>query len=553
MESDRIKKGVERAPARSLLYATGVTKKAMDRPFIALVSSFTDFIPGHAGMRDMERYIEKGVHSGGGQMFYTSVPGVCDGIAMGHVGMHYSLPTRDLIADIIECVIKAQAFDGVIFLTNCDKITPGMLMAAGRLNLPSVVVTAGPMLSGNFEGKKRDLVHDTFEAVGRRLSGEITAKQLEGLEICSCPGSGSCQGLFTANTMACITESMGMSLPGCATGLAVSANKRRIAMDSGERIVELVRQNVRARDVMTPRAFENAVMVDLALGGSTNTVLHLPAIARDAGVKLDLAVFDRLGRGTPQITSIRPGGDYFMEDLEYAGGIPAVLKSLQGLIHDLPTISGKSTLQIAREARIENGDVIRSPEKAYKKEGGIAILKGNLAPKGAVVKQSAVSAKMMTFKGKARVFNSEEEAMKAITGGKIKAGDIVVVRYEGPKGGPGMREMLSPTSAISGMGLSDSVALITDGRFSGGTRGPCVGHISPEAMEGGPIALIKEGDGISINIPARSITLEVSAKELKARAKKWKQPRPKITEGYLTRYARMVTSAADGAVLVDPE
>ncbi len=549
MESDRIKKGVERAPARSLLYATGITRRAMGRPFIALVSSFTDFIPGHAGMRDLERYIEKGVHSGGGQMFYTSVPGVCDGIAMGHVGMHYSLVTRDLIADIIECVIKAQAFDGVIFLTNCDKITPGMLMAAGRLNLPSVVVTAGPMHSGNFEGQRRDLVHDTFEAVGRRLKGEITAKQLDGLEMCSCPGSGSCQGLFTANTMACITESIGMSMPGCASALAVSADKRRIAMDSGEQVVELVRQNVRARDIMTAKAFENAVRVDLALGGSTNTVLHLPAIARDAKVKLDLNVFDRLSRTTPQITSIRPGGDYFMEDLEYAGGIPAVLKSMESIIHDLPTVSGKSIKQITREAHIQNKDVIRSLDKAYKKEGGIAILKGNLAPKGAVVKQSAVSEAMMTFSGKARVFDSEEKAMKAIMGKKIKAGDVVVVRYEGPKGGPGMREMLSPTSAISGMGLSDSVALITDGRFSGGTRGPCIGHISPEAMEGGPIALIKEGDTITIDIPKRKITLEVSAKELAARAKKWKQPPPKIKEGYLTRYARMVSSADEGAVL----
>ncbi len=549
MESDRIKKGVERAPARSLLYATGITRRAMGRPFIALVSSFTDFIPGHAGMRDLERYIEKGVHSGGGQMFYTSVPGVCDGIAMGHVGMHYSLVTRDLIADIIECVIKAQAFDGVIFLTNCDKITPGMLMAAGRLNLPSVVVTAGPMHSGNFEGERRDLVHDTFEAVGRRLKGEITAKQLDGLEMCSCPGSGSCQGLFTANTMACITESIGMSLPGCATALAVSADKRRIAMDSGEQVVELVRQNVRARDIMTPKAFENAVRVDLALGGSTNTVLHLPAIARDAGVKLDLNMFDKLSRTTPQITSIRPGGDYFMEDLEYAGGIPAVLKSMETLVHDLPTVGGKSIKQITREAHIQNKDVIRSLDKAYKKEGGIAILKGNLAPKGAVVKQSAVNESMMTFTGKARVFDSEEKAMKAIMGKKIKAGDVVVVRYEGPKGGPGMREMLSPTSAISGMGLSDSVALITDGRFSGGTRGPCIGHISPEAMEGGPIALIKEGDTITIDIPKRKITLEVSAKELAARAKKWKQPKPKIKEGYLTRYARIVSSADEGAVL----
>ncbi len=549
MNSDRIKKGITRAPHRALLYATGVTKKAMGRPFIALVSSFTDFIPGHAGMRDLERYIEKGVHSGGGQMFYTSVPGVCDGIAMGHVGMHYSLPTRDLIADIIECVITAQAFDGVIFLTNCDKITPGMLMGAARLNIPAIIVTAGPMMAGYFEKQRRDLVHDAFEAVGRRLSGEISAKQLEGLEICACPGSGSCQGLFTANTMACLTEAMGMSIPGCATGLAVSANKRRIAMDSGERIVELAVQGIRPRQIMTKKAFENAVRVDLALGGSTNTVLHLPAIAHEAGVKLDLQTFDRLGRTTPQIASLRPSGNYFMEDLEYAGGLPAVLKSMKSLVHDVPTTSGQTIGQIISSAVIQNDDVIRSLDKAYSPQGGIAILKGNLAPKGCVVKQSAVSEKMMRFRGKARVFDAEENAMKAVMAGKIKPGDVVVIRYEGPKGGPGMREMLSATSAITGMGLSDSVALITDGRFSGGTQGPCVGHISPEAMEGGPIGLVKEGDVISIDIPARKITLGVSAKELKTRAKKWKQPAPKIKSGYLVRYSRNVTSAADGAVL----
>ena len=549
MKSDRIKKGITRAPHRALLYATGVTQKAMDRPFIALVSSFTDFIPGHAGLRDLERYIEKGVHSGGGQMFYTSVPGVCDGIAMGHIGMHYSLPTRDLIADMIECVITAQAFDGVIFLTNCDKITPGMLMAAGRLNLPSIIVTGGPMHSGMFEQKRRSLVRDTFEAVGLRQAGKISAKQLEGLEQCACPGPGSCQGLYTANTMACLTEAMGMSMPGCATALATESKKRRIAMDSGEAIVDLVRNGTTARSIMTKKAFENAVRVDLALGGSTNTVLHLPAIARDAGVKLDIKLFDTLGRTTPQITSIRPGGEYFMEDLEYAGGIPAVLKSLQKLLNDEKSVGGKSLKQITREAKIENSDVIRSIGKAYRKEGGIAILKGNLAPNGAVVKQSAVSEKSMKFSGKARVFDSEEKAMSAIMKGSIKPGSVIVVRYEGPKGGPGMREMLSPTSAITGLGLSDSVALITDGRFSGGTRGPCVGHISPEAMEGGPIALVKEGDTITIDIHKRTISLKVSVKELAARRKKWKQPAPKIKKGYLTRYARMVSSAASGAVL----
>jgi len=549
MKSDRIKKGITRAPHRALLYGTGVTKKAMGRPFIALVSSFTDFIPGHAGMRDLERYIEKGVHSGGGQMFYTSVPGICDGIAMGHVGMHYSLPTRDLIADIIECVITAHAFDGVIFLTNCDKITPGMLMAAGRVNIPAVVVTAGPMQSGMFKQQRRSLVRDTFEAVGQRQKKEISAKELDGLEMCTCDGPGSCQGLYTANTMACLTEAMGMSITGCATGLATSANKRRIAMDSGEQVVELVRKGITPRKVMTRKAFENAVMVDLALGGSTNTVLHLPAVARDAGVDLDIEVFDKLSRTTPQITAIRPGGEYFMEDLEYAGGIPGVLKSLLSLLHNTTGVTGKSIRQIAGEARIANDDVIRSRKNAYRQEGGIAILKGNLAPKGAVVKQSAVSEKVMKFTGKARVFDSEEDTMSAIMLGKIRSGDVIIVRYEGPKGGPGMREMLSATAAISGMGLSDSVALITDGRFSGGTRGPCIGHVSPEAMEGGPIGLVKNGDTIVIDIPKRKLTLKVSAAELKKRKKAWKKPQPKIKSGYLKRYAQLVSSAADGAVL----
>ncbi len=549
MKSDRIKKGITRAPHRALLYGTGVTSKAMGRPFIALVSSFTDFIPGHSGMRDLERYIEKGVHSGGGQMFYTSVPGICDGIAMGHIGMHYSLPTRDLIADIIECVLTAHAFDGVIFLTNCDKITPGMLMAAGRLNIPAVIVTAGPMQSGMYKQQRRSLVRDTFEAVGKRQKKEISAKELEGLEKCTCDGPGSCQGLYTANTMACLTEAMGMSITGCGTGLATSANKRRIAMDSGEQVVELVRKGITPRKVMTRQAFENAVMVDLALGGSTNTVLHLPAVARDAGVDLDIGVFDKLSRTTPQITAIRPGGEYFMEDLEYAGGIPAVLKSLLPLLHNTTGVTGKSIRQIAGEARIANHDVVRSRKNAYRQEGGIAILKGNLAPQGAVVKQSAVSEKVMKFTGKARVFNSEEDTMTAIMMGKIKPGDVIIVRYEGPKGGPGMREMLSATSAISGMGLSDSVALITDGRFSGGTRGPCIGHVSPEAMEGGPIGLVKNGDTIVIDIPQRKLALKVSAAELKKRKKAWKKPQPKIKSGYLKRYAEIVSSAADGAVL----
>ncbi len=549
MKSDQIKKGVERAPSRSLLYATGVTEKAMKGHFVAIFSSFSDIIPGHIGFRDLERAIEKGIHSGGGQAFLQSVPGVCDGIAMGHKGMHYSLPTRDLIADMIECVVEAHAFDGMVMLTNCDKITPGMMMAAARVNIPTVIVTAGPMMAGIYKQQRRSLVRDTFEAVGQIQAGAISKKELTAVEKEACPGPGSCSGMYTANTMACVAETMGMSLPGCATALAVSGKKRRIAFDSGFAVNEVIKRNIRPRDIMTVKAFENAIRMDLALGGSTNTALHIPAIAHDAGVKLKIDAFDKLGRTTPQLCSIRPGGEDFIEDLEYAGGIPAVMKELKKVMHDLPTVSGKSTHDISKEARNANPEVIRPVKSAYKPEGSMAVLSGNLAPDGCVVKQSAVSPKMMKFKGKAVCFDSEEKAMERIMAGKVKPGDVVIVRYEGPKGGPGMREMLAPTSAIAGMGLQNSVALITDGRFSGGTRGPCIGHVSPEAMEGGPIGLIKNGDIISIDIPKRKITLNVSKKELKERAAKWKKPKPKIKTGYLVRYAQVVSSAAQGAVL----
>jgi len=551
LRSDRIKKGTERAPSRSLLYATGVTEKSMDKPFVALISSFTDIIPGHIGFRDLERAIEKGIHTGGGQAFLSSVPGVCDGIAMGHRGMHYSLPTRDLIADMIECVVEAHAFDGMVMLTNCDKITPGMLMAAARLDIPTIVVTAGPMMAGMHRRQRRSLVRDTFEAVGQVNAGTMTCREMTSLEKEACPGPGSCSGMYTANTMACVTESIGMSLAGCATALAVSGKKRRIAFDSGVAVMDLVRGKVTARDIMTREAFENAIRVDLALGGSTNTALHIPAIARDAGVKLPLDTFDTLARTTPQICSVRPGGEDFIEDVEYAGGIPVVMKELKGLINDLPTVNGVSTGQIMSKALNSNPEVIRKTGNAFKPEGGIAILSGNLAPGGAVVKQSAIAPEMMKFKGKAVCFNSEEAAMERILAGKVKAGQVVVVRYEGPKGGPGMREMLAPTSAIAGMGLQNSVALITDGRFSGGTRGPCIGHVSPEAMEGGAIALVKNGDLIQIDIPKRKINLLVSKEELKKRAARWKRPKPKIRSGYLVRYSRIVSSAGSGAVLED--
>ena len=549
MRSKIIKEGLERAPHRALLYATGICKSEMKKPFIGVATSFTDIIPGHIGMRDIERFIEKGIHTAGGYPFLFGIPGICDGIAMGHIGMHYSLPSRELIADMVETITQAHQFDGLVLLTNCDKITPGMLMAAARLDIPAIVVTAGPMLSGHLRGKRLSLVNDTFEAVGKFKKGLIKKDELDSLEMCACPGAGSCQGMYTANTMACITESLGMSLPRCATALAVSADKRRIAFESGERILELIKKNITARKIMTKSAFENAIMADLALGGSTNTVLHIPAIAHDAGIDLPLETFDILSKITPHLANMLPGGEHYLEDLDWAGGIPALMKRLGKNLHNNMTVSGKKIYEIAAAAEVVDEDVIRPLNKAYHKEGGIAILRGNLAPDGAVVKQSAVSKGMMKFEGKAKVFNSEEEGMKAILNGLIKAGDVVVIRYEGPKGGPGMREMLSPTAAIAGMGLSESVALITDGRFSGGTRGPCIGHVSPEAMEGGVIAILKNGDRIKIDIQKRKIDVILTEQEIKARFAKWKPLKPKITKGYLARYARMVSSAGSGAVM----
>jgi len=549
MRSDAIKKGVERVPHRALLHATGVSRRDMSKPFIAVATSFNDIIPGHIGMRDLERFIERGIAAGGGVPFFFGIPGICDGIAMGHPGMRYPLALRELIADSVESFVNAHSLDGLVCLTNCDKITPGMLMAAARLDIPAIVVTAGPMLSGRYKGKRLSLVGDAFEVVGKFKRGEIGEKDLACFEMESCPGAGACQGLYTANTMACITEAMGMSLPGCATALAVSAKKRRIAEESGEKIVDLVKKNVTSRSIMTRRAFENGIRIDLALGGSTNTVLHLLAIAREAGVPLGLKDFDRLSKETPHITDLLPGGKHFMEDLDYAGGIPAVMKRLKKKIALCPTVSGLSTHQIADRAVVSDEDVIRSMDEAYHEEGGIAILHGNLAPRGAVVKQSAVSEAMSVFTGKAKVFEREEDAQKAILSGAIKPGMVVVIRYEGPKGGPGMREMLAPTAAIVGMGLADSVALITDGRFSGGTQGCCIGHVSPEAVELGPIAAIRNGDEILIDLPKRKLELKISAKELKSRLKKVKIPAPNVTGGYLLRYSRMVSSADEGAIL----
>jgi len=549
MRSDKIKKGIERIPHRALLHATGLSRKDLERPFIGVATSFTDLIPGHIGMRDLERFIERGVCYGGGVPFFFGVPGICDGIAMGHLGMCYPLALREIVADTIETVCNAHQLDGIVCLTNCDKITPGMLMGVARLNIPAIIVTAGPMLSGRLRQKKLAFVHDTFEAVAKAQKKEISPEDMICLEREACPGAGSCQGLYTANTMACLTEAMGMSLPGCGTALAVSAKKRRIAKDSGERIVELVRKDIKTLDIINKKSLENAITVDMALGGSSNTILHLMALAHEAGIHLDLKTFDKIGKGVPHITSLEPVGAHFMEDLEYAGGIPAVLKRLQGKLNNCLTSSGHKIYDIARDAEIFDEDVIRPFDEAYHTQGGLAVLFGNLAPDGAVVKQAAVSARMMRFTGKAAVFNREEEAMKAILGGKIKGGEVIVIRYEGPSGGPGMREMLAPTSAIVGMGLSDSVALVTDGRFSGGTKGPCIGHVSPEAASAGPIAILKDGDIISIDMPNRKLNVDLTDSEIKKRFKTWKAVPPKIARGYLSRYSRLVSSADKGAVL----
>ena len=548
MRSDRIKKGIERAGHRSLLYATGITREGLNMPMIGVATSFTDLIPGHIGMRDLERFIEKGVHAGGGWPLFFGLPGICDGIAMGHRGMHYSLPSRELIADIVESVATAHAFDGLVLLTNCDKITPGMIMAAARINIPTIVVTAGPMHSGNFRGQRVHLI-SAFEAVGKVKKGEMSEADLAELEMCACPGPGSCQGMFTANTMACVTEAIGMSLPGCATALAVSGEKRRIAFNSGKRIVGMVKEDLTPRKIMTKNAFENAIRIDMALGGSTNTSLHIPAIAYEAGIELPISIFDAISRKTPHICNMLPGGQHYLEDLDAAGGIPGVLSRFASVLKESPTVSGKSIVQLAKAGRVRNADVIRPIDKAYHREGGIAVLSGNLAPNGSVIKQTAVSEKMMRFEGTAIVFDSEDDAMAAIMGGRIKAGHAIVIRYEGPKGGPGMREMLSPTSAIMGMGLGESVVLITDGRFSGGTKGPCIGHVSPEAAEGGPIAVVKNGDKIVLDIPNRKLEVKLSKAEIKKRLATWKPREPKIKSGWLARYAKVVTSANTGAIV----
>ncbi len=550
MRSDTIKKGLQRAPHRSLLRACGVTDENMDRPFIGVANSFTDIVPGHLHLNQVAEAVKLGISHAGGVPFEFNTMAICDGIAMNHDGMRYSLASREIVADTVESMAQAHQFDALVLIPTCDKVVPGMLMAAARLDIPSIVVTGGPMMPGEYKGKNVDLI-DVYEALGAVNSGKMSEEDIGELERCACPGAGSCAGLFTANTMACLTEAMGMSLPYCATAHAVSGRKIQIARSSGEQIMELLNRNITPSTIMTQEAFENAVIVDLALGGSTNTTLHLPAIAHeleDRGVEVTLELFDSLSREIPHITSISPSGEHTMFDLDKAGGIPAVLKVLQDKIHsELMTCTGKTLKDNIKDSKVLDQRVIRPLSDPVHKEGGIVVLKGNLAPHGSVIKQGAVDPDMMEHQGPARVFESEEECVKSIFNGEIQEGDVIVIRYEGPKGGPGMREMLNPTSAISGMGIK-SVALITDGRFSGGTRGPCIGHVSPEAMEGGPIAAVREGDLIKIDIPQRKLEFKVSELEIRKRLKEVIKPKREV-KGWLARYMRMASSADKGAVL----
>ena len=550
MRSDNIKKGIAKTPHRSLLMATGVSKKNINVPFIGIASSFSDLVPGHIGMRDLERQIEKGIHTGGGQSFIFGVPAVCDGIAMGHEGMRYSLPSRDLIADCIETVANAHQLDGLVLLSNCDKITPAMLIAATRLNIPSIIVTAGPMLDGESKCEKLTMIRGSFEAVGRYRDGKIDEQRLLELEEASCPSAGSCQGLYTANTMACLTEVMGMSLPFCATASAVSSHKRRIAFESGVQIVELVRKDKKPLDIITRDNLRNAIIADLAMGGSTNSFLHILAIANAAGVNVTLDDFEELSHKIHQILKLEPSSDYTMKDFYQAGGVNGLLKILLRDIKEFKDIKGVTLQKISeftKNSYIDN-KIIHNYSEPFTTKPGLGILRGNIAPEGSVIKISAVDESCYEFKGRAKCFDSEESAMEALENNKIKEGDVIVIRYEGPKGGPGMREMLAPTSLLVGKGLGTKAALITDGRFSGGTRGICVGHICPEAADGGVIALIQDGDIIEIDINKRSLELKVDEKTLKERRKKW-QKKEVSAKGYLAKYARTVQDASHGAIV----
>ena len=551
MKSDSVKSGMERAPHRALFKAMGYTDEELKRPLVGIANSANDIIPGHVELDRIVSAVKAGVRMGGGTPIAFGTIGICDGIAMNHIGMKYSLASRELIADSIEVMAIAHAFDAMVMVTNCDKIVPGMLMVSARLNLPTIVVSGGPMLAGTLRGRTIDLI-SVFEGVGAVKSGKMDEAELADIEDCACPTCGSCAGMFTANSMNCLTEAIGMGLPGNGTIPAVMAARTRLAKEAGMNVVKLLKRRITPRKIMTEKAFANAMAVDMALGCSTNTVLHLMAIAHEAGVKIDLDVFNRVSEKVPHLCSLSPAGKHHIEDLDRAGGVGAVMKELcrKRLIHtDCLTVTGQSVKENIAHSRVTDKGVIRPLERPYHQQGGLAVLFGNLAPSGCVVKQSAVVRKMLRHEGPARVFDSEEEATSAIMGGKIRKGDVVVIRYEGPKGGPGMREMLMPTSAIAGMGLDADVALVTDGRFSGGTRGAAIGHVSPEAMEGGTIAVVKDGDRISIDIPKKRITLKVPDKEIETRLSIWRRPRPKISKGYMARYARVVSSGGEGAVV----
>ncbi|MGA9350202.1 MAG: dihydroxy-acid dehydratase [Anaerolineae bacterium] len=550
MRSKALKQGIERAPHRSLLRAVGCTDREMDQPFVGIINSFNEIIPGHTHLRQVAAAAAAGVHMAGGTPFECSTVGVCDGLAMNHPGMKYSLPSRELIADSVEIVAQAHLFDALVLVTNCDKIVPGMLMAAARINVPTIVVSGGPMLAGRLGDEAID-VNTVFMAVGAVARGQMSADELDRLERAACPGCGSCAGLFTANTMNCLTEALGMGLPGNGTILATDAARLRLAKEAGRQIMQLLEKDIKPSDILTQAAFENAFAVDMALGGSTNSVLHLLAIAHEVGIAFPLAQLNDFSARTPHLCKISPAGHYHLEDLDRAGGIPAVMAQLAsvGLLHEgALTVTGRSVGQNLTGVGVLDRDVIRSPEDPYSAAGGLAILFGNLAPDGAVVKRAAVAPQMLTHRGPARVFESEEKATKAIMEGDFEPGDVIVIRYEGPKGGPGMREMLTPTSLLSGMGLDDQVALLTDGRFSGATRGAAIGHISPEAAAGGPIAIVKDGDLIAIDIPAYSLNLELAEGEISSRLADLHPWQPRVKAGYLKRYAEAVTSASTGAV-----
>lgn len=551
MKSDIVKKGVERAPHRALFKAMGYTDEEINRPLIGVVNSKNDIVPGHVHLDTIAEAVKTGIKMAGGTPVEFGSIGICDGIAMGHEGMKYSLASRELIADSCEAMGRAHSFDGMVFIPNCDKIVPGMLMAAARINVPSVVVSGGPMLSVKRNGKQLDL-NSVFEAVGACKAGMMTEEEVGEYEDYACPGCGSCSGMFTANSMNCLTEVLGLGLTGNGTIPAVYAERIRLAKYAGMKVMELVDRGIKPSDILSEKAFENALTVDMALGCSTNSILHLPAIAHEAGIEINLDIVNEISGKVPNLCKLSPAGSHHIQDLYDAGGVQAVMKELskKGLLHlKLITATGKTVGENIEKAEVLDRNVIRSIEEPYSSTGGIAVLRGNIAMDGAVVKRSAVSAETLILRGPARVFDSEEEAIKKIYAGEINKGDVVVIRYEGPKGGPGMREMLGPTSAIAGMGLDKDVALITDGRFSGASRGASIGHVSPEAMEGGMIAALQEGDIISINIPEGKLNAEVSDEELKRRMASWKAPQPRITKGYLGRYARLVTSASTGAVL----